>query len=367
VDVHSPEDNGTRLRVVRQINEEQAATVRRVFELYAAGIGMTTIAHRRNQDGVKPPRGRGWAPSGIREMLHRELYRGMVVWNRSQKIVRAGTKKQRRRDESAWIRIGAPDLRIISDDLWQRVKATLDARAAIFPHGSDRKLMGRPRYKDEPSYLLVGFARCSTCGGPVGTDLRGWGPAGARRSVPHYACLDSKRRGRAICINRVALRQDLLDRAILAAIGDALDPTVLSGAVEKALARLAKQQRAHIERRAVIERELAQVQQRLDRLIDALADGSLPADEIKTRLSTEKARKTALTTDLTRFERLAKVGTVQVDQIADRLCARISDVGGLLGRRPRKLGKCFGRSSLTRSSSSQSDQAGSAATSSGVP
>ena len=192
--------------------------------------------------------------------------------------------------------------------------------------------MGRPGHMDGSSYLLVGFAKCSTCGGPVGTDLRGWGPAGARRSVPHYACLDSNRRGKAICINRVALRQDLLDRAILRAIGDTLDPAVLSGAVEKALARLGKRQRVHIERRAQIERELAQVQQRLDRLVDALADGSLPADEIKTRLSAEKARKTALTADVTRFERLANVATVRVDQIADQLRARISDVAGLLGR-----------------------------------
>jgi hypothetical protein len=81
VDVPSPEDNGTRLRVVRHINEEQAAIIRRVFELYASGVGMVKIAHRLNQEGVKPPRGRGWAPSGIREMLHRELYRGLVVWN----------------------------------------------------------------------------------------------------------------------------------------------------------------------------------------------------------------------------------------------------------------------------------------------
>jgi site-specific DNA recombinase len=102
VDVPSPEDNGTRLRVVRHINEEQAAIIRRVFELYASGVGMVKIAHRLNQEGVKPPRGRGWAPSGIREMLHRELYRGLVVWNRSQKIVRAGTKKQRKRDQSEW-------------------------------------------------------------------------------------------------------------------------------------------------------------------------------------------------------------------------------------------------------------------------
>src|SRR4029434_9078037 len=123
-------------------------------------------------------------------MLHRELYRGVVVWNKSQKIVRAGTKKQRKRDESEWIRIEAPDLRIVSEDLWDRVQGTLDARAAIFPRGADRKLMGRPRHKDESSYLLVGFAKCSMCGGPVGTDLRGWGPAGAPPVVPRCTLLD---------------------------------------------------------------------------------------------------------------------------------------------------------------------------------
>ena len=192
--------------------------------------------------------------------------------------------------------------------------------------------MGRPRYKDESSYLLVRLVKCSTCGRPVGTDLRGWGSAGARRSVPHYACLDSKRRGKATCINRVALRQDLLDRAILGAIGGALDPAVLTGAVEKALARLAKRQLAHIERRAQVERDLAQVQQRLDRLVDALADGSLPGDEIKTRLSTEKARKTALTTDLEKLGRLANLATVKVDRIASQLHTRLRDVAGLLGR-----------------------------------
>jgi len=117
--------------------------------------------------------------------------------------------------------------------------------------------MGRPRIGTSPPARR--FTKCSTCGGPVRTDLRGWGPAGARRVV-------------------------------LGAIGNALDPAVLTAAVEKALARLAKRQLAHIERRAHVERELALVQARLDRLVDALADGSLPAGEIKTRLSTEKAR-----------------------------------------------------------------------------
>src|SRR5439155_59846 len=156
--------DGTRASVARRINEEQAAVVRRIFEVYASGSGMVTIAHRLNDEGVKPPRGRGWAPSGVREMLYRPLYRGEIVWNRSQKVVRAGTKKQRRRDEAEWLRLPAPEQRIVSDETWQRVKARLDERAAMFPRSeATRKLMGRPRHQDESAYLLTGLTRSSSC------------------------------------------------------------------------------------------------------------------------------------------------------------------------------------------------------------
>jgi len=60
-------------------------------------------------------------------------------------------------------------------------------------------------------------------------------------------------------MNRVALRQDVLDRAILQAIAEALDPTVVGRAVETAVARLAKRQREHTDRRAQVGQELVQV------------------------------------------------------------------------------------------------------------
>src|SRR5437016_11484067 len=49
--------------VTRAIDVTEAAVIRRIFELYADGIGMLTIAHRLNDEHVLPPRGRGWAPS----------------------------------------------------------------------------------------------------------------------------------------------------------------------------------------------------------------------------------------------------------------------------------------------------------------
>jgi len=133
-----------------------------------------------------------------------------------------------------------PALRIIPEDLAQRVVVRLSERAAIFPRSQNgKKLMGRPRYQDESAYLLTGFARCATCSGPVGTEIRRHGKISKQRTVVHhYACLDHKRRGDAICTNAVVVRQNLLDEAILGAIVSALDPAVLSVTVEKALASL---------------------------------------------------------------------------------------------------------------------------------
>jgi hypothetical protein len=193
--------------------------------------------------------------------------------------------------------------------------------------------MGRPRYQDESAYLLTGFARCAACGGPVGTEIRRHGKASKQRIVVHhYACLDHKRRGSAICANAVVVRQDLLDRAILSTIIDALDPAVLTLAVEKALARLTKRQRSQIERRSQAERELTQIQQRLDRLVDALADNTLPQEELRARLGTDTIRKKALQAELQQLEAIGQVAAMNADKLIGRINTKVRDIVGVLGR-----------------------------------
>ena len=88
----SPDER--RLHVIRKINETQAAIIRRIFVMYAdAKMGLTRIAKTLNIEGVSLPRtSNGWAPSAIREMLYRPLYRGEIVWNELQKVERSGTK-----------------------------------------------------------------------------------------------------------------------------------------------------------------------------------------------------------------------------------------------------------------------------------
>ena len=47
------------------------------------GLGLRGLAHHLNADGLESPRGKGWAPTAIREILRHPIYRGERIWNRS--------------------------------------------------------------------------------------------------------------------------------------------------------------------------------------------------------------------------------------------------------------------------------------------
>src|SRR5262249_35923468 len=114
---------GRRLYVERQINDAQAGVVRRIFDACAAGQGLKTIAKALNADRAPSPKAPhasytrpvGWAPSSVREALYRDLYRGVLVWNKTQKRNAWGQEQRRVKPSSEWITTDAPQLRIVSD------------------------------------------------------------------------------------------------------------------------------------------------------------------------------------------------------------------------------------------------------------
>jgi site-specific DNA recombinase len=72
------------------VNRDQAAVVRRIFDLCVKGFGQIAIAKRLNDEHVPTPRAQqgrlhAWSSSTVREVLYRELYKGVLVWNRTRK------------------------------------------------------------------------------------------------------------------------------------------------------------------------------------------------------------------------------------------------------------------------------------------
>ena len=108
--------------VERRINEAEAIVIRQMFARCAEGTGYTRLAKQLNEEHALTPRPRkgrpaGWCPSSVREVLHRPLYRGEVVYNRTRRRDADGTPRLRRA-ESDWIRCRGPELRIVPADAW---------------------------------------------------------------------------------------------------------------------------------------------------------------------------------------------------------------------------------------------------------
>jgi site-specific DNA recombinase len=176
-----------RLYVERVVHVEEAAVVRRIFALCAEGLGFKSIAVRLNDEGALAPlprragRPRGWAPSSVREVLHRELYRGVALWNRTAKRDAWGHKHERERAEAEWVRLEVPELQIVSAELWEAAHARLARMRQAYVRGTGGPLWGRPPAQADSKYLLTGLAVCGWCGGWSGSARQRPSPPAYRR------------------------------------------------------------------------------------------------------------------------------------------------------------------------------------------
>src|SRR5262249_51276538 len=148
----------------RDVVPEEAEIIRRIFSEVAEGQGFCRIARGLNADAIpSPARGRGWASSGVRELAHRELYRGRIVWGKTRWTDRGGTKVKERRPESEWITLEAPALRIVPEPLWQAAHARLERTLIAYKRSTRGKLVGRAAATTRMPYLLSTLLQCRTC------------------------------------------------------------------------------------------------------------------------------------------------------------------------------------------------------------
>jgi site-specific DNA recombinase len=286
------DSNGRRSHVERQVEEAEAAVVRRIFELCAAGTGYTRIAKQLNEGGAPAPapkRGRvaGWAPSSVKVILDRRLYLGEVTYNRREKRDTWGQKRVRHRPQTEWICHTMPELRIVSDELWEAAHSRLAGIRDRLEQAAGGPL-GRRRRDIDSSYLLAGFARCATCGGGIG--VMGGSHQTAR---PHsYGCLAYHKRGTSVCANGLKLPIARVDGAVLETlVGDVLRPAVVEAVIEGVLAASTPPAlAAQVEQ---IQAELREVERAITNLARAIAAAG-PLEPLLVELKRRQGRQAEL-------------------------------------------------------------------------
>ena len=196
---------GELIRGEREIDEEQAAIIKRIFHEYPYNNqSPKSLAMQFNREGIPSPSGGLWTQSTINDnrkhgtgILNNELYIGSLAWNRQRFIKNpvSGKRVTRLNDESEWIRQDVPELRIVPQELWDAAKTRQNQIA---------KKTGGLRAKKRPSYLLSGLLECGECGD-------GFSKVNATR----YGCSSARNQGETACTNKKTIQCETLKSAVL--------------------------------------------------------------------------------------------------------------------------------------------------------
>lgn len=110
-----------------EIDEETAAVVRDIFNMYLSGMGCRGVAEELNQRGVTPPAGKMWRQNRIGEMLVNKSYIGDCIW---QKWYSAGvpTKRTKNKGEYAMYYVSGDHEPIIDRVTFDKVQHILETR-----------------------------------------------------------------------------------------------------------------------------------------------------------------------------------------------------------------------------------------------
>ena len=267
-------------------------------------------------------------PSSVREILHRALYRGVIVYNRTRKRDQWGRKRQQDRPEAEVIRLDAPGLRIIPAALWSRVHDRLVGVRVQYARTARGKLWGRPPSGVESKFLLTGFAVCGVCGGSLCVRSRSHG----RSRAYFYGCTTFERKGPAVCSNALVLPMVATDQALLEALEEELlDPVMIARTIEKAVAELERDDNGSSAHTEALGRELATVETKLGRLTQAIVLGG-NLERLVTEMQQLEARKTALLAEMESTARLSARVTLAPDDILGLVEAAVKDYRGVLAQ-----------------------------------
>jgi site-specific DNA recombinase len=248
-----------------------------MFARYLAGVSPRRIAFDLNARGVPAPRGGAWSASTLNGnrsrgtgILNNEMYIGRLIWNRISyaKDPESGRRRSRANTRDAVIAVDAPDLAIVSRELWDAVKAR-QTELENFGVSERAKASGNAPLpfwsKQRPRYVFSGVMRCGVCRGGF-----------SKISAAHFGCSTARNKGDTICNNRLTIRRDVLEATVM-------DPVLFKIFAEEFATEW---NRLQAEAGAISTRlrsELERVCRQIDRLVDALANGE-PAQRLTEKL-----------------------------------------------------------------------------------
>ena len=252
------------------ICEEEAATVRRIFEEYASGQSYKSIIDGLNRDGIKTKRGNAFGSNSLHDLLHNEKYIGVLVYGQSP-YREDGTRNTHSKDGANMIRIEDAIPPIVSKELFETVQNRMAQ--------NKRQQGGRPPKNRD--YPLKGKVFCGECKSAMTISI-------SHQKYTYYRCTGKKR---LHTCDAAPISADYLEQRVAEAIRSYLgNPTEIKGLIRILRDQAEKLQAGSVARlQSLIDQE-RDIKKKLDNAIDAVLNG-LATPTIKERIQQLEQQK----------------------------------------------------------------------------
>ena len=180
-----------------KINKAESNIVKQIFNMYTEkNMGENKIALELNRKGIKTKRNCKWTQTAVSRILANEIYVGKIV-NGKETVEDFLTGKRTTLEKENWLVTLKPELKIIDDEVFEKVKKIKNYRHDIFNLTGERK---------SEKNIFSKLIKCSCCGATFRRQVRTY-----KNTYIKWVCSGRNYNGASSCKNKTAVdEQELL-------------------------------------------------------------------------------------------------------------------------------------------------------------
>lgn len=238
------------------INEREAKSVEIMYEMHASGKGYTIICDTLNRQGYRTQTGRLFSRTSVYNILKNEKYKGVYVFNRTERKINGKRNHNKSKKESEIIKIKDGMPAIVSEELWDKVSDMMKNRKK-----------GANSAKE--NYLLSGLVFCGKCNGSMTGARR---KAGRNKTLyKNYECSTRKRtKG---CDMKAVNKEYVEELVIDQLIEDIFSPAAIDKVVKNMSEYTEKQTNIISKDIKIYKDELTGIETEIGNIVNAIASG----------------------------------------------------------------------------------------------
>lgn len=304
-------------RYTLKINEEEAKIVKEIFESYVyKGIGTTKIAWDLNDRGIRTKKTKSkWVQTSIVRMLKNPIYTGRVT-NKKSEVTDFITGTRKDLPEEEWITVERPEMRIISDELFNRAQEILAQRSNEFKLNNKR---------EKTEYVFSTLIYCKHCGYSFRRIKRKYTADG--KEYIRWVCSGRNSMGVNHCPNTTVIDEEELLNAIKEYLKSIIsNKKNFMKAVEKEFEKITKLRESNERSEESLLKEIEKVTTKKQKYMEMFQNEVINIQELKKYTS-------SLNEDIARLERELKLITSEIkekDVLEKELTKTIKTVDDIL-------------------------------------